>query len=85
MILVSSIDQAEQQKTLKNIRFIVLLRSKEGFPHAILPGGTSSKKVLAVMPVVCKSPERYNWAGTTLIIKVDDNLSIYLHLTYFFH
>ena len=42
-------------------------------------------EVLAVMPVVCKSPERNNWVGTTLIIKVDDNLPIYLHLTYFSH
>ena len=70
---------------LENIRFIVLLRFKEGYPHAILPGGTSSRKVLAVMPVVCKSPKRNNWVGTTLILKVDDKLPIYLHLTYFFH
>ena len=45
---------------LENIKFIVLLRLKEGCPHAILPGGTTSRKVLAVMPVVCKSPERNN-------------------------
>ena len=37
------------------------------------------------MPVVCKFPKRNNWLGTTLIIKVDDNLPISLHLTYFFH
>ena len=42
-------------------------------------------EVLAVMPVVCKSPERNNSVGTTLMIKVDDNLPIYLHLTYFSH
>ena len=42
-------------------------------------------EILAVMPVVCKPPERNNWVGTTVIIKVDDNLPIYLHLTYFPH
>ena len=42
-------------------------------------------EILAVMPVVCKPPERNNWVGTTVIIKVDDNLPIYLHLTYFSH
>ena len=26
-----------------------------------------------------------NWVGTTLVIKVDDILLIYIHLTYFFH
>ena len=65
---------------LENIRFIVLLRFKEGCPHAILPWGSSSRKVLAVMPVVCKSSKRNNWVGTILIIKFDDNLPIYLHL-----
>ena len=35
------------------------------------------------MPVVCKSPKRNNWVGTTLIIKVDDDIPIYLQLTYF--
>ena len=50
-----------------------------------LTGGTSSRKGLAVMPVVYKSPKRSNWVGSTLIIKVDDDLPIYLHLTYFFH
>ena len=45
-----------------------------------------AEKVLAVMPVVCRSPKRNNWVGTTTLInKVDDNLSIYLHLTYFYH
>ena len=58
---------------------------QEGCPHAILPGGTSSRKVLGVMPVVCKSPKRDNWVGTTLNIKADDNLAICLHFTYFFH
>ena len=38
--------------------------------------------MLAVMSVVCKSPKRNNCVGTTLIIKFDDNLPIYLHLTY---
>ena len=70
---------------LKNIRFIVVLRLKEGCSHAIIHGGTSSTNVLAVTPVVCKSPKRSNWVGTALFIKVDDNLPIYLHLTYFFH
>ena len=32
--------------------------------------------MLAVRPVVCKFPKRNNWAGTTLIIKVDDDLQI---------
>ena len=49
---------------------------KEGCPHAILPEGTSSTKVFAVMPVVCKSPKRNNWVGTTFIIKVDNDLPI---------
>ena len=39
----------------------------------------------AIMPVVCKSPKRGKWVGTTLGIKVDDNLAIYLHVTYLFH
>ena len=56
---------------------------KDRRPHAILLGGTISRKVLAVIPVVCKSPKRNNLVGTTLIIKVDDNLPVYLHLTYF--
>ena len=65
---------------------MVLLRLKEGCPQAILPGGTSSRKLLAVMPVVCKfHPKKNNWVGITLIIKVENNLPIYLHLTYFFH
>ena len=34
-------------------------------------------EVLAVRPVVCKSPKRNNCARTTLIIKVDDDLPIY--------
>ena len=50
-----------------------------------VPEGTSSRKALGVMPVVCKSPKRNNWVGTTFIIKVDDNPPIYLHLTYFFY
>ena len=54
-------------------------------PHAMVPGGNSSRKALGVIPVVCKSPNRNNWVGTTLIMKGDDNLLIYLHLTYFFH
>ena len=70
---------------LENIRFIVLLMLQEGRPHAILPVNTSSRKVLGVMPVVWKSPKRDNWVGTTLNIKADDNLAIYLHFTYFFH
>ena len=35
------------------------------------------------MPVVCKSPKRNNWVGTTLIITMDDDIPIYLQLTYF--
>ena len=42
-------------------------------------------EVLGDIPVVCKSPKRDNWVGTTLNIKVDDNLPINLHLTYLFH
>ena len=53
--------------------------------HAMIPKGISSRKALGVMLVVCKSPKRINWVGTTLIIKADDNPPIYLHLTYFFY
>ena len=42
-------------------------------PHAMVPEGTSYKKVLGV-----------KWVETTLIIKVNNNLPTYLHLTYFF-
>ena len=31
---------------------------KEACPCAILPGGTSGRKVLAVMPVVCNPPSK---------------------------
>ena len=44
-------------------------------------GSTSSRKVFRNMPVVCKSPKRNHCVGTTLMVKINDNLPIYLHLT----
>ena len=68
---------------LENIRFIVLSRLKEGCPHAILPGGISSRKVLAVMSMVCKSPKRNNWGGTTLLKLMIIHQFIYIWPTSF--
>ena len=84
---MSNIHKTEKQSALfRKHKFIVLLRLKEGCPHAILPRSTSSRKVLAVMPVVCKCPsqpptppsppltppKKKDWVGTNLIIKDDD-------------
>ena len=50
-------------------------------PHPMVLEGTSSRKLFGVMPLLCKSQKGNGWVGTTLIIKVYDNVPIYLNLT----
>ena len=76
---------------LENIRSFVLLKLGG---RASLPCGCYPTRENSEVPVANKylelclryvNNQRNIWAGTTLLIKVDDVLLIYLHLTYFIH